>query len=114
VARDPVREAFVRKVKAIDPGFKAGDVEGTLRVLPELMAIGPDRPILSQKKSHYLASLAIRSLMRDDPAAARRFLDFADAHVRDEHLTPFLRTERKDLRQQADPTHERSGRRTAP
>jgi hypothetical protein len=102
VVRDPEREAFVQKVRAIDPVFTAGDVEGTLRLLPALMAMGPERRDLSLKKSHYLASLARRSLLRGDPASAVRFLDFADAHVRDDHLTDFLRGERSDFREQAE------------
>ena len=100
--RDPEREAFVRRVKAIDPVFKAGDVEATLRLLPALLEMGPDRRDLSQKKSHYLASLAYRSLLRGDPAAAVRFLDLADARVREDHLTPFLARERREFREAAE------------
>ena len=99
--RDPEREAFVERVKAIDVVFKAGDVEGTLRLLPALMAMGPEREILSQKKSHYLASLALRSLRKKDPESAIRFLDFADAHIRDTHLIPLLRKERVKFRAEA-------------
>jgi len=99
--RDPEREAFVARVKAIDLVFKAGDVEGTLRLLPALMAMGPEREILSQKKSHYLASLALRSLRKKDPDSAIRFLDFADAHIRDAHLIPLLRNERSMFRKEA-------------
>ncbi|GEM_PF-3046594 len=99
--RDPEREAFVKRVKAIDLVFKAGDVEGTLRLLPSLMAMGPDRAILSQKKSHYLASLALRSLRKSDSRSAIRFLDLADAHIRDDHLIPLLRSERTRFRTEA-------------
>jgi hypothetical protein len=101
VPRDPEREAFVERVKAIDLVFKAGDVEGTLRLLPSLMAMGPDRAILSQKKSHYLASLALRSLRKSDPGSAIRFLDLADAAIRDDHLIPLLRSERVRFRTEA-------------
>jgi hypothetical protein len=101
VPRDPEREAFVQRVKAIDLVFKAGDVEGTLRRLPDLMAMGPERAILSQKKSHYVASLAVRSLRKSDPGSAIRFLDFADAHIRDDHLIPLLRSERAKFRTEA-------------
>jgi hypothetical protein len=101
VPRDPEREAFVQQVRAIDAVFKAGDVERTLRLLPALMAMGPEREILSKKKSHYLASLALRSLRKGDPGSAIRFLDFADAHVRDDHLIPLLRDERSDAREEA-------------
>jgi len=102
VPRDPEREAFVQRVKAIDAVFKAGDVERTLGLLPALMAMGPEREILSKKKSHYLASLALRSLSRGDPASALRFLDLADIHVRDDHLTAFLRNERAEFREEAE------------
>jgi len=101
VPRDPEREAFVQRVKVIDAVFKAGDVEGTVRLLSALMAMGPERPILSQKKSHYLASLALRSLRKKDPESAIRFLDFADAHIRDDHLIPLLRDERLTFRREA-------------
>ena len=99
--RDPEREAFVHHVKAIDLVFKSGDVEGTFRLLPSLMAMGPGREILSQKKSHYLASLALRSLRKRDHESAVRFLDFADAHIRDDHLIPLLRNERLKFRREA-------------
>ena len=99
--RDLEREAFVERVKAIDLVFKAGDVEGTFRLLPSLIAMGPERAILSQKKSHYVASLALRSLRKGDPGSAIQFLDFADAHIRDDHMIPLLRNERAMFRTQA-------------
>ncbi|HTD81942.1 MAG TPA: hypothetical protein VK723_07320 [Thermoplasmata archaeon] len=99
--RDLEREAFVERVKAIDLVFKAGDVEGTFQLLPSLIAMGPERAILSQKKSHYVASLALRSLRKGDPGSAIRFLDFADAHIRDDHMIPLLRNERAMFRTQA-------------
>ena len=99
--RDPEREAFVERVKAIDRVFKAGDVDGTLRLLPALMAMGPERPILSQKKSHYVGSLALRCLRKGDATSAIRFLDFADANIRDDHLIPLLRDERAKFRKEA-------------
>ena len=101
MVQDSEREAFVRRVKAIDSVFTSGKIEETLRLLPELMSMGPGRRDLSQRKSHYLASLALRSLSRGDSASALTFLDLADVHVRDDHLTPFLRNERLEFREQA-------------
>lgn len=102
MGQDPEREAFVRRVRTVDDTFKAGDLEATLRGLESLLEMGPERRDLSQKKSHYLASLAVRSLLRGDPASAIRFLDIADDRVRDDHLTEFLRGERRDFREQAE------------
>ena len=99
---DEVRERFVARVKAIDPVFKRGDLEQFWPMLNELMAMAPDRRDLSQKKSHYLASLAVRSLGRDDPRSALAFLDFADRSIDRSHLTPFLLGERADFRRQAE------------
>ena len=95
------RELFVNRVKAIDPIFKHGDLETFWSLLRELVAMAPKRADLSQKKSHYLASLAARSLARDDPASALAFLDFADASIDRAHLTPFLLDERAEFRRQA-------------
>jgi len=100
--RDEARETFVARVKAIDPVFKRGDLTQFWRMLPELVAMAPDRRDLSQKKSHYLASLAVRSLARDDPHAALAFLDYADRLIDRDHLTPFLLGERADFRRQAE------------
>ncbi len=97
-----LRKAFTERVKEIDPMFKAGDLDRFWPALRELVALGPDRRDLSLKKSHYLASLAARSLVRDDPKAALAFLEFADREVRREHLTPFLLREREDFRDQAE------------
>jgi len=99
---DEVREKFVARVKAIDPVFKRGDLEQFWTMVRELMAIAPERPDLSQKKSHYLASLAVRSLGRDDPRSALAFLDYADRSIDKNHLTPFLLDERVDFRRQAE------------
>ena len=99
---DEVREAFVARVKAIDPVFKRGDLEHFWRLLRELVAMAPERRDLSQKKSHYLASLAVRSLGRDDPRSALAFLDYADRSIDPSHLTPFLVGERTNFRRQAD------------
>ena len=99
---DEVREAFVARVKAIDPVFKQGDLEHFWRLLRELVATAPERRDLSQKKSHYLASLAVRSLGRDDPRSALAFLDYADRSIDPSHVTPFLVGERVDFRRQAD------------
>ena len=100
--RDEARETFVARVKAIDPVFKRGDLTQFWRMLPELVAMAPERRDLSQKKSHYLASLAARSLARDDPHAALAFLDYADRRIDRDHLTPFLLGERADFRRQAE------------
>lgn len=98
---EDLRRAFTERVKEIDPIFKAGDLEAFWPVLRELVAMGPERRDLSLKKSHYLASLAARSLVREDPKTALAFLDLADHTIEDDHLTPFLRREREDFRQQA-------------
>jgi len=97
-----VRKAFTERVKEIDPIFKAGDLERFWPALRELVAMAPGRRDLSLKKSHYLASLAARSLIRDDPGTALEFLEFADRAVRREHLTPFLLREREDFRAHAE------------
>jgi hypothetical protein len=97
-----LRTAFTERVKEIDPIFKAGDLERFWPALRELVAMAPGRRDLSLKKSHYLASLAARSLIREDPRMALEFLEFADREIRPEHLTPFLRREREDFRAQAE------------
>src|SRR5206468_11464776 len=74
---DEVREAFVARVKEIDPVFKRGDLEPFWGMLRELVAMAPERRDLSQRKSHYLASLPVRSLGRADPRSALPFLDYA-------------------------------------
>ncbi len=98
---EDLRRAFTDRVKEIDPIFKAGDLEAFWPALRELVATAPERRDLSLKKSHYLASLAARSLARDEPATALAFLELADRTIDDDHLTPFLRREREDFRQQA-------------
>lgn len=105
---DPVRSAFVERVKAIDPVFKRGDLETFWWLLREVIAMAPDRADLSKKKSHYLASLAARSLARGDPASAIAFLDLADRSLDSAHLTPFLLGERRDFRQAAEDARRRS------
>ncbi len=97
-----LRRAFTERVKEIDPVFKAGDLQAFWPALRDLIAMAPERRDLSVKKSHYLASLAARSLVRDDPRTALAFLEFADSEIKGEHLTPFLRREREDFRQQAE------------
>jgi hypothetical protein len=99
---DEARETFVAHVKAIDPVFKQGDLRRFWPMLRELVALAPDRRDLSQKKSHYLASLAVRSLARNDPSSAIAFLDYADRSIERNHLTPFLIDERADFRRQAE------------
>ena len=101
MARD-LRRAFTERVKEIDPIFKAGDLEAFWPALRELVAMGRHRRDLSLKKSHYLASLAARPLVRDDPWTALAFLPFADQEIDSEHMTPFLRREREDFRAQAE------------
>ena len=95
------REAFVEQVKRIDPIFKRGDLQSFWPELEALLTLAPARVDVSRKKSHYLASLAARSLARDDPASAVAFLDLADRPVEDSHLTPYLLDERAAFRRQA-------------
>src|SRR5438105_3476548 len=66
-----------------------------------LIAMAPDRADLSKKKSHYLTSLAARSLARDDPRSAIDFLDYAERTLNPRDLTPFLLDERSDYRRKA-------------
>lgn len=99
--RDP-REAFVERVKAIDPVFKRGDLRRFWPELRALVAMAPDRADLSRKKSHYLASLAARSLLRSEPREAEKFLDYADRWVNPNHLTPYFIEERRTWRHRAD------------
>ncbi|HYM38835.1 MAG TPA: hypothetical protein VEY12_01645 [Thermoplasmata archaeon] len=101
VRRD-VRKAFTERVKEIDPIFKAGDLDRFWPALRELVALAPERRDLSMKKSHYLASLAARSLIREDSKTALEFLELADREIDPEHLTPFLRREREDFRAEAE------------
>lgn len=97
-----VRQEFVALVKAIDPSFRRGDLKTFWPTLRALMAMAPDRRDLSKKKSHYLASLAARSLARGDPDTALEFLDYADRILDSNHLTAFLLRERSDFRRQAE------------
>ncbi len=96
------RLAFTERVKEIDRLFKAGDLDGFWPALGELMAMAPHRRDLWLKKSHYLASLAARSLLRDDPSTALAFLEFADREVPRDQLTAFLLREREDFRERAE------------
>ncbi len=100
VARDE-RQEFVDRVKAIDPVFRRGDLDAFWPSLRELIAFAPRRADLSKKKSHYLASLAARSLARGDPNSALEFLAYAERTLDASHLTPFLLEERADYRLQA-------------
>ena len=97
-----LRKAFTERVKEIDPVFKAGDLEAFWPALRELVAMAPERRDLSLKKSHYLASLAARSLIRDDPRSALDFLEYADRTINPAHMTEYLRREREDFRAQAE------------
>lgn len=99
---EDLRRVFTERVKEIDPVFKSGDLEAFWPALQDLIALAPERRDLSLKKSHYLASLAARSLVRDDPKSALAFLELADREVRGDHLTTFLRREREDFREQAE------------
>lgn len=100
-----VREEFVDRVKTIDPIFKRGDLKAFWPTLRVLIAMAPDRADLSQKKSHYLTSLAARSLARGDPEAALEFLDYADRTLDSSHLTAFLVKERSEFRREAEKIH---------
>lgn len=106
-----VREEFVDRVKAIDPVFKRGDLKAFWPPLRVLIAMAPDRADLSRKKSHYLTSLAARSLARGDPGAALEFLDYADRTLDSSHLTAFLMNERSEFRREAEKALDRSGSR---
>lgn len=96
------REAFVERVKRIDPIFKRGDLRSFWPALEELVALAPDRVDVSRKKSHYLASLAARSLARQDIESALAFLDLADRAVNPAHLTEYLVQERATFRRDAE------------
>ncbi len=96
------RETFAAKVKEIDPMFKRGELEAFWLRLPALVRLAPNRPDVSRKKSHYLVSLAWRSLLRGDPGSARRFLDYADRHVDPAHLSPYFVRERAEYRRRVD------------
>ncbi len=96
-----LRKAFTERVKAIDPVFKAGDLETFWPLLRGLVALAPERKDLSLKKSHYLAGLAAQSLIREDPRTALAFLELADREINMGHLTPFLRREREEFRARA-------------
>lgn len=82
--------------------FKRGDLEIFWPRLRVLIRIAPQRPDLSRKKSHYLVSLAARSLRRGDPQAAAKFLDYADERVDPAHLTAYFVEERRRWREQVE------------
>ncbi len=105
---EDAREEFVNRVKAIDPVFRRGELDAFWPMLRTLIAMAPDRADLSKKKSHYLASLAARSLARDDPRSAIEFLDHAERTVNPRHLTPFLLDERSDYRRKAQQALQRN------
>ena len=104
-----VRWDFVNRVKPIDPVFKRGDLQAFWPALRDLIAMAPDRADLSKKKSHYLASLAVRSLGRGDALSALAFLDLADEVLQPSHLTEFLLEERIEFRRQAESTRAKTG-----
>jgi hypothetical protein len=101
VPRDP-RKVSTERVKQIDPIFKAGNLEAFWPALRELIEMAPHRRDLSMKKSHYLTSLAARSLVQDDPKAELEFPELTDREIDHGHLTPYLLKEREDSRQQAE------------
>lgn len=96
VGTDP-RKAFAERVRAIDPLFKRGDLSDFWPALRDLIAMAPARVDLSRKKSHYLASLAWRSILRRDFPSAHRFLAYADQHVDPSHLSPYFLRERAEF-----------------
>jgi hypothetical protein len=96
------REEFVERVKAIDPIFKRGDLDAFWPMLRALMSMAPDRADLSKKKSHYLASLAVRSLAREEAEASIEFLDYADRVLDPRVLSRFLLEERRDIRRRTE------------
>jgi len=102
------REEFVDRVKAIDPVFRRGELDAFWPMLRALIAMAPDRADLSKKKSHYLASLAARSLARDDPRSAIDFLDYAERTLNPRDLTRFLLDERSDYRRKAQEAIQRN------
>jgi hypothetical protein len=97
VGEDP-RAQFASVVKRIDPLFKRGELEPFWAALRELISLAPDHDDLWRKKSHYLVSVALRSIKRRDLASARTFLDFADLRIPDGPLTPYFRREREEMR----------------
>ena len=96
------RQVFVDRVKSIDPLFRRGDLETFWPELRRLMDLASDREDVSKKKSHYLASLAARSLARSDPDSAREFLDLADRTINPVHMTPYLAEERREFRKMTE------------
>ncbi len=95
---EDARATFASVVKAIDPLFKRGELERFWVALRELIALAPDRDDLWRKKSHYLVSVALRSLRRGDLDSARKFLDFADVRIPESPLTPYFRRERQEMK----------------
>jgi hypothetical protein len=102
------RQRFATLVKAIDPLFKRGDLERFRPQLDRLMAVGPEQIDLWRKKSHYLVSLALRSMRRDDLTSAESFLDLADRTVPPESLSPYFVRERDEMRRRVREAEERS------
>lgn len=107
VARD-ARETFAERVKEIDSLFRKGDLKAFWPRLRTLVRMAPDRTDLSRKKSHYLVSLAWRSVLRGDLASARRFLAYADRHVNPTHLTPYFVRERAEHRRRLEAAEARA------
>ncbi len=108
---DP-RTEFVERVKTIDPFFRNGDLRAFWPALHALVALAPERRDLSRKKSHYLVSLAARSLELGDMGEAQRFLDYADRHVDPGHLTQYFREERVRWRALVDEANGKGPRRS--
>lgn len=95
---DPVGERFRALVREVDRASKRGAHEEALDLLPRLLAVAPEDPRFSKKKSHFLAALAYRALQDGRTDAALAFLDVADRELPDDHMNPFLRDERATIR----------------
>jgi hypothetical protein len=95
---EDARATFASVVKTIDPMFKRGELESFWAALRELIALAPDREDLWRKKSHYLVSVALRSMKRGDLESAKKFLDFADLRIPEVPLTSYFRREREEMR----------------
>lgn len=95
---DEVMEQFKEIVREIDRVSKRGDHRQTLAMLPQLLAVESGDALYSKKKSHFLAALAFRALQGGEAATAIEFLELADRGIPDEHMTPFLRGERANIR----------------
>src|SRR2546422_3478967 len=94
-------EGFKAIVRKIDRVSKEGDHRQTVAMLAELLAVEPEDPLYSKKKSHFIAALAFRAHGAEDDATALALLDLADREIPDGHLIPMLRRERGQVRAMA-------------